>query len=451
MGNRKAGVAVILIGMLVGSVLLVGCGTATSTPTGVAPTGVAPTEVATVAAPTEATPTSLTVLDTASPSIVGLKQVAAAYTAKTGIKINFVDVPSTQLATKIILAKSANKATFDIAQLNGPDLPVVVQAGAFLSLDSYIDGDAAYNKGDFPQGILDYCKQDGVSYSIPLSTEPFLHWYRTDLYTSAGLTPPTTWDQLIANAATFKNGGNYGFATAYGPASAATYFSQMLYTSGGRVLDPNTYEPLLNTPYVKSVMAKFLSLKPYLPASSTGGASADMITAFSQLNVASIMAASGWYSTVNSPTNSKVVGKFQTAAPLTGTGGSYPVASPLFGWLLGISPVSPYKKASWDFLSFALGSANVQAFVDAGAPPVARTSTVTNADLIKKMPFLPAVQKAVDSPTVLPRIPEWTQIATLLSQDISAMATGQLTLDAGMDKANSDITDVLVRAGRYKG
>lgn len=426
MRSRMTGLAGIVGSVLVGAALLPG------------------------AAVAQDAPSTITILSTASPSMNALKEIATAYTAETGIEVVFVDVPSTQLATKIILAKAANQATFDIAQLNGPDLPVVVQAGAFLPLDAYIDGDASYDKADFPQGILDYAKHDGVTYAVPFSTEPFLHWYRTDLYANAGLELPTTWDELIANAPTFQEAGAYGFATAYGPASAATYFSQMLYTSGGRVLAEDN-EPLLDTDYVKSVMAKFVGLAPYAPDSSIGGASADMITAFSQLDVASMMAASGWYSTVNSSEDSKVVGKFETGGLITAEGGPYPIASPLFGWLLGISPSSTNPDAAWAFLSYALGPGNVQAFVDAGAPPVARTSTITNPALIEKLPFLPAVEQAVASPTVLPRIPEWPQVATILSQQISAIATGQATVDEAMAKANSDILDVLVRAGRYTG
>lgn len=396
-------------------------------------------------------PESLTMLVTASPSEHGLKALATKYTAQTGITINFVEVPSAQLATKIILAKQSGQSTFDMAQLDGFNLPQVVAIGAFLPLDSYLKNDTTYDYSDFADGLKNYAMQDGVAYGLPLSTEPYLQWYRTDLFSQLGLSPAKTWGDVESNAAKLQTDGDYGFAAVYGPTSATYYYSEMLYASGGRLLDPTTYKPLLDQPWAKTVMQRFLSYAKLSPSSSLSGASADAVNAFTQMNVGQMITASGWYSTFTDATKSKVVGKVATAATPTSKDGPYDPVSSLYGWLAGISSVSPNQQAAWDFLSWALGKDNAQAFIDAGAPPPGRTSTVTNADYTKQLPYLPAVGDAVKSGAPLPRIPEMGQIVSVLSQDINAMVNGQTSLDDGMTKAQNDLLNILVQSGRYKG
>jgi ABC-type glycerol-3-phosphate transport system substrate-binding protein len=401
--------------------------------------------------PSEEKTDQLTMLVTASPSATGLEALAKTYTQKTGVKIDFVEVPTAQLPTKIILAKQSGQATFDLAQFDGFTLPQVAAAGALTPLDDFLAKDKEYDYADFPDGLKNYAKQDGKSYGLPLSTEPFLQWYRTDLYQQLGIEPAKTWDDAISNAKSLKEAGYLGWASAYGPAVSANYYDQMLYSSGGRLLDPKTYKPLLDTDLNKKVMKQFLSLAQYAPSGSLTGASADMINAFSQQQVGQIVAASGWYSNVNDPTKSNVSGKFATTAVPTSDGGKYPAINILNGWLTGISAVSKHQQAAWDFISWALGKDNVQAFVDAGAPPPARISTTSNQKLIEQLPYLPAEGDATKTGTPVPRIPEMGQIIPILSQDTSAMASGQLSLDAGMAKAQDDILNILVQSGRYKG
>ena len=420
----------------VAALCLNGCTTPSSTPTASQNTG---------------KPDSLIMLVTSSPSATGLKALADTYKAETGITINFVEVPSAQLATKIILAKQSGQSTFDMAQLDGFNLPQVVATGAFLGLDDYLAKDKDYDYADFAQGLKNYAMMNGVSYGLPLSTEPYVQWYRTDLFEARGLKPATTWAELETNAQAFTGTGEYGFAGVYGPGSATYYYSEMLHASGGRLLDPDTYEPLLDRPWAKTVMERYLSYIKISPASSVSGASIDAVNAFSQMEIGQMITATGWFSSLNDPAKSNAAGHLATAATPMSKDGPYEPASSLYGWLAGISSVSPNQDAAWDFLSWALGKSNVQAFIDVGAPPPGRTSTVTNPTFIEQLPYLPSVGDAVENGVPLPRIPEMGQIVSILSQDINAMASGQLTVDEGLEKAQNDLLNILVQSGRYKG
>jgi ABC-type glycerol-3-phosphate transport system substrate-binding protein len=396
-------------------------------------------------------PSSLTMLVTSSGSENGLKALADTYKQKTGITIDFVEVASGDLATKEILAAKSKQNTFDLAMVDGFTLPAVAAAGALVPLDGYLKSDTAYDyKGDFPQGLKDYAQYKGVSYTVPLSTEPYLQWYRTDLYSQLGLKPATTWDEAISNAKALQAAGDLGYNPIYNAAGAAHFYNSMLVSEGGRMFDPKTLKPLLDTDLAKKIMTQYLSLKQYGPSSSTSGATANAVQAFQQQNIGQMILASGWWPTIDGA-SSAISGKVATAPTPLGKLGDYEPTSMLYGWLAGISSSSTHQKAAWDFLSWALGKDNVSAFVDAGAAPPARLSTTSNADLLKKAPYLTAEAEAVKTGITLPRIPAMSQIVSVISQAINSMATGQQTVDAGMTALQNTVLNILVQSGEYKG
>jgi sorbitol/mannitol transport system substrate-binding protein len=399
----------------------------------------------------EGTPDKLTMLVTASPSADGLKALAETYKDETGIEIEFVEVPYAQLATKIILAAQSGESTFDMAQVDGFTLPQIVAGGGLLGLDDYLAEDEDYDYADFPDGLKEYAKQDGVSYGLPLSTEPYLQWYRTDLYDELGLQPASDWDGVTANAEALKAAGDYGYMGVYAPTGSAHFYNAMLVSMGGRLLDPKTHRPLLDEPVAKAAMERYLSLLDYGPSSAPSATVFDAVNAFSQLQVGQMTLASGWWSTVNDPDESASAGKVATAEPPLSDEGDYDPAAVLYGWVAGISRVSPHQDAAWDFLSWALSNDNVQAFVDAGAPPPARISTTSSPELLEQLPYLDSVGKAAVDGVPIDRIPDMGQVITSLSQTINSIATGQISVDDGMSQAQDNLLNILVQSGTYTG
>jgi multiple sugar transport system substrate-binding protein/sorbitol/mannitol transport system substrate-binding protein len=396
-------------------------------------------------------PTSLTMLVTSSGSAAGLKALAKTYEEDTGIAINFVEVASGDLPTKEILAAKSKQNTFDLAMVDGFTLASVAAAGALVPLDSYLESDSEYDyDSDFPQGLKDYAQYKDVSYTVPLSTEPYLQWYRTDLYSQLGLKPATTWDEVTSNAKALEAAGYLGYNPLYNAAGAAHFYNAMLVSQGARLFDPKTLKPQLDTAVAKEVMNQFLALKQFGPSSSTSGATANAVQAFQQQDAGQMILASGWWSTIDG-SSSPVSGKIATAPTPLGELGSDTPTSVLYGWLAGISSTSTHQKAAWDFLSWALGKDNVSAFIDAGAAPPARISTTSDPALVEKAPYLTAEADAVKTGTTLPRIPAMSQIVAAISQGINAMATGQQEVDAGMTALQSSVLNILVQAGEYQG
>ena len=400
----------------------------------------------------EGAPESLTMLVTASPSAEGLRALATQYEDETGIAIEFVDVPYEQLATRIILAGQSGEYTFDMAQVDGFTMPQIVRGNGLVSLDDYLAEDADYDYDDFPEGLKQYAMQDGVSYGLPLSTEPYLQWYRTDLYEELGLEPAVTWDDMLGNADALEEAGYYGAVGVYAASGSAHHFNAVLVGSGGRLLDPETFRPMLDTEVAEVALDRYMDLLEYGPSGTPSATIFDAVNSFSQLEVGQMATlASGWWSTINDPEESPQAGNFGTAPPAMEAAGDFDPAAVLYGWTAGISSASPHQAAAWDFLSWALSKENAAAFIDAGAPPPARISTTTNPEFLEQLPYLAAVGESVESGVPIDRIPEMAQIITALSQTLNSIATGQTTREAGLETAQNQLLNILVQSGRYTG
>jgi multiple sugar transport system substrate-binding protein len=399
-------------------------------------------------------PKSLTVLIVPSPSATALQAIASAYTKQSGVAVKFVSVPYDQHATKLVLEGQSKSDSFDIAQFDQPFLASIVPAKGLLPLDELISSDKAYDINDFPKPLQAYSQLNGATYGIPLSTEPYVNFYRTDIYKQMRLTPATTWQEVDSNAAAVsaKGGTHYGWDGPYGPTidSAPEYFERLL-EHGGRLLDPETSEPLLEAPIAIETMQAFINLAKYSPPATLSGTSGDSATAFTQLNVGSNIQPSGWYGTLNDAKTSKAAGNVGVAPVPAGTGGPYPPVNILKGWLIGLNPNSHYQQAAWNFLSYALGKQNVQAFINAGAPAPGRTSTLGSATYNAKLPYLKYLLPGIQSGTTLPTIPELGEITTIVCRAISSMANEGKDVASTMKSVNSQVRQVLVRSGRLKG
>jgi multiple sugar transport system substrate-binding protein len=396
-------------------------------------------------------PEKLTIMITNSPSAKALEATAELYTEETGIDIEFVDVPYDQLSTKLVLAGQSKTSTFDIAMLDPLFLASVAPSGGLLALDDYIEGDADYDFADFPESLQEYPKYDGVTYGLPLSTEPYVQFYRTDLYEEAGLTPGTTWEEIDANAKAITAMGpdHYGFSGWYGAQGAGTEpYLERLYQYGGRMLDPETWEPLLDSDVAKQAMKDFIALAPDSPEATLSGSSIEAATQFTQFDVGLNIAPSGWYPALDDPNASKASGLVGVAPVPSNPIGEFDPKGILKGWMVGISAQSQYLDASWDFLSFALRADNVQTFIDAGSPVVGRISTLENPDYLEQLPYLEYIAPGVENGQGLPAIPELVPVAVELGNAINSMATQGADVDSTMDDVNEKIRGILEDAGR---
>lgn len=96
---------------------------------------------------------------------------------------------------------------------------------------------------DFQPSFIDNASVDGVQYGLPLIASSRTLFINKDLFAKAGLTtPPTTWDELLADAKKISalGGGVYGYGMPLGSEEAQAESAIWFYGGGGGFGDDTT-------------------------------------------------------------------------------------------------------------------------------------------------------------------------------------------------------------------
>ncbi|MCW5625346.1 MAG: extracellular solute-binding protein, partial [Burkholderiales bacterium] len=160
-----------------------------------------------------------------SGSLGNIKPAADRFTAATGIKFDFIEVPNGEINQKILLEAVSKSGAFDIALPATFGIPDLAESGILVNLDTYAQkhepqgfrDDDLYTIGDYYKGSLFGYQTDGDTY---------LTFYRKDWLEDAeekkrfadkngyALKVPETWEEFDATLAHFHrpDKGRYGGA-----------------------------------------------------------------------------------------------------------------------------------------------------------------------------------------------------------------------------------------------
>ncbi|WP_055573365.1 extracellular solute-binding protein [Streptomyces prasinopilosus] len=93
-------------------------------------------------------------------------------------------------------------------------------------------------QADFVSSLATAGQLGGVQYGMPFAASTRVLFYNKTLFEDAGLTPPTTWAELAANAEVLKEEGvKYPYALPLGPEEAQAETMQWLLSGGGGYTD----------------------------------------------------------------------------------------------------------------------------------------------------------------------------------------------------------------------
>ena len=173
---------------------------------------------------------SLTEIDyyNAAPQNTVLPKLLQECGAQAGVTIQRQEVPQGQLMSKLLLQASARSMP-DLALVDNPNLQQLAATGALVTLS----GAGLSTTGLYPS-IVAAGQYQGQTYGIAPGVNGLALYYNTDLFTEAGLTPPTTWDELSSAAKKLTQGSRYGLAfSAAATEEGAWQFEPFLWTGGG--------------------------------------------------------------------------------------------------------------------------------------------------------------------------------------------------------------------------
>jgi len=155
--------------------------------------------------------------------------IASFEAAHPNFKVERTTVPFGNLLSKA-LTQAASHSLPDILELDNPDLQAFASTGALAPLDSF----ANIDKSQYYAGPLSTVTYEGKLYGLPVGNNDLAIIYNKKMFADAGLTPPKTWEDLLADAKALTHGTTYGFAFSAPTTEELTWqFEPWLWTAGG--------------------------------------------------------------------------------------------------------------------------------------------------------------------------------------------------------------------------
>ncbi|MFJ8331363.1 ABC transporter substrate-binding protein [Streptomyces sp. NPDC094437] len=401
---------------------------------------------------------SVNILMVNNPQMVELQKLTAAhFTRETGIKVNFTVLPENDVRDKISQDFANQAGQYDVATLSNYEIPIYARNGWLQDMNGSVANDPGYDEKDILGPMRESLTgDDGKLYGQPFYGESSFLMYRKDVFEDQGLTMPAhpTWTQ-IADLAARVDGARPGMKgiclrglPGWGELMAP--LTTVVNTFGGTWFDKD-WKARLDSPGFEKATTFYVDLvRKHGESGAAQSGFAECLNNLTQGKVAM------WYDATSAAgsleaANSPVRGKLGYApAPVEKTSSS----GWLYTWAWGIQKASRNPDKAWKFVSWA-SSKEYEELVGktsgwANVPAGKRTSTYTNADYRKSAAsFQEMTKESIESarpndPGVQPRpapgiqfvdIPEFTDLGTKVSQEISAAIAGRQSVGSALKKS----------------
>ncbi|WP_329049655.1 sugar ABC transporter substrate-binding protein [Streptomyces violaceus] len=403
---------------------------------------------------------AINVLMVNNPQMVELQKLTRAhFTEETGIKVNFTVLPENDVRDKISQDFANQAGQYDVATLSNYEIPIYARNGWLREMNGYVAKDPAYDERDVLKPMRQsLTAEDGKLYGQPFYGESSFLMYRKDVFEKKGLTMPAhpTWQQ-VADLAAKADGAGPGMKgiclrglPGWGEVMAP--LTTVVNTFGGTWFDKN-WKAQLDSPAFEKATKFYVDLvREHGESGAAQSGFAECLNNMTQGKVAmwyDATSAAGSLEAANSPVKGKVG---YAPAPVEKTKSS----GWLYTWAWGIQKSSRNPDNAWKFVSWASGKGYEELVGDqagwADVPAGKRASTYANADYRKEAAaFQEMTKEAIegarpDDPGVQPRpapgiqfvgIPEFTDLGTKVSQEISAAIAGRQSVESALKKSQA--------------
>ncbi len=392
------------------------------------------------------------VVQAGAPEVTTYKPLAAEWEKQTGIRVEWVEIPQSAHRDQLLMEFSSGMSTFDVIATSARWIPEFAAAGYLEPLDNWLEPE---KRKDYFGNYLDILSYKGQLYGIPHYMFAPVMYYRQDLFKKYGFRIPTndnpmTKDEFLkaSQVVTEKEGAQF-FGTliaAKRSASAISLFAEYIYREGGEIVD-SAGNVRVNEPEAVRALQFMVDLVHKYKVAPPGALGFDHADLFNMFMQGRLLAGINWpyaFSATADPTQSKVADLFSVTIPWKAERSTSIVG----GYGMSLAKTSARKESAWDFIKFitstdqqyALRKKNFQA-----------PTSQSELDMLTKDPSLTELQKvalsamvkAVENGTLLPTIPEWSEIESRLGIALQEAMGLQKTPQQAMDDAKADILRIL--------
>ncbi len=310
----------------------------------------------------------------------------------TGIKVKHEVLPEVQGRQKFTVEMTAGAGGIDAWHASmHVEKRRAWKSGWFQPLNAFLEDKSLtapdYDWNDFTTGArADVTQPDKTISGLPTFVDPFVLFYRKDLFQQKGFKPPRTMAELEDQAKKLHNPPSmYGFVARGLKNANATPWAWVIYSMGGMYLTPDGKSALDRSEWVKAMDWYAGMLKRFSPPGVVNFNWYECSSSFMQGQVAIYYDGVNFANQFEDPSKSKIAGKVGYAALPAGPAGH---VAPTFTNAMAISAQSRNKEAAYFFIQWATNKKNFARELLAGVG-VGRVSPWSDPE-VKAKPKMPA-------------------------------------------------------------
>lgn len=314
-----------------------------------------------------------TFIDPSSPDDprgVALKGIVDAYNAQSdGVTVTVRSINYAKIDAEVIKATASGQGP-DILNVYSNQLPMHVAAKTVQPITQFAQP-VLDELGDDFLFPVDGVTFDGEIMAMPWEIRAWLLWYRQDLLEAAGLSVPTTLDELGTTAAALQKTGVTGLGIGFSNAGLGADFMEKFipftWGEGGEILADG--DAVFDDKAGVAAMDRFVDWKDE-------GAFGDEVLSMGADDIVNgvkagtiAMAIEGSYR-VGAARSGEGIGTNLQTAPMPSDDAATPLQTPVAGQTLTIGANATNPDAAWDFIQYYTSATSQEKFAAAGVLPV---------------------------------------------------------------------------------
>jgi len=402
--------------------------------------------------------TKITAITNQSPWVEAYKKLVADYTKETGVQVDLRVVPVTEMRSLMVADIQSSTKTFDVFQIDEAfthDFYANKWVKPFKQVDPNFKLDpniGSYQNFVYWNAATKFSDPKGDVVSMPLNGNTNVFLYRKDIYSQLNLKVPTTWDEVLDNAAKIKAANVVKFPyivrgqAAVGGMAVAFDYTHILASYGGRYFNQEgeDWNPVLNSKEGRAAATTYRNLVKYGPTATNTIGQAQVIAAMLAGDAAQGQVVFAAANQMNNPALSKVAGKIGFAVMPKGCATCNPgIVSGTFALSIPTGLSAEREKASYNYINWILSKKAQIKFAEYGGIPT-RTDVIDEANLTSvQRDYLDVYQKGMKFVTSNIRYLFSVPMVATLETRLAAIAAGSITPSAGVRALNADIGKIV--------
>lgn len=273
--------------------------------------------------------------------------------------------------------------------------------------------------GGWTDSLLRHQRFGEAVLGLPYHDGPLGLVYRKDLLAAAGAAPPGTWEEFHALSRRLTDPGARRWGTvfaAFPDGHNTVYdFCVQLWSRGGELFDPSG-RILLATPAAEAALAFYRTILADSSAVHPGCRRFDSVQAglaFARGEVAMMVNWFGFAVLGETLPESRVRGEV-AVAPLPAAAGHASASLNVY-WILGAGSGSPHPDEAYAFIRHC-ADPDGDRLLTLGGGVGCRRSTWNDPDVLRGVPFFPALEALHAGARELPRLEAWDRIAAVIDR-----------------------------------